>query len=213
MWFGILTPGEHECRPVAHPGTATLYCWNDIARMRIDGPADDLASGLRMLRGTMRRRGQEAHDPRCFVCGTDYALPDPQEARAAAEDLVPDPAGPDGGRGAFEPAAAGAIFALVHLEDDIREVRDEEALVVIPGARLATLVALDAIGRMLEILGVVMAGAEPERCSCCDAIAPAGARSASGTARAGHRVPSRAGRVGLSHARPAPRNRRRRRVR
>lgn len=193
MWFGILTPGEHECRPVADPGIATLYCWNDIARMRIDGPADDVASGLRMLRGTLRRRDQAPHEPRCFVCGTPYGLPDPEAARAAAEDWAPGPADTVGaGHRAVDPAGARAIFALVHLEDDVRDVRDEEALVVIPGARLATLVPLEAVDRMLEILAVALAMAEPERCASCDAIAPGGARVVGGMGRAQRRAAARA---------------------
>jgi len=194
MWFGILTPGEHECRPVAEPGVATLYCWNDIARMRIDGPAADVASGLRMLRGTMRRRGQEPHDPRCFVCGTGYAIPDPEQARAAAEDWKVPASGErcDDETLSLEPRTAAAIFALVHLDDDIRDVRDEEALVVIPGARLATLVPLDAIGRMLEMLGIALAGVDANRCTRCDALAPAGARVVGGANRAQRRADARA---------------------
>ena len=195
MWFGILTPGEHECRPVADPGVATLYCWNDIARMRIDGPADDVASGLRMLRGAMRRRDQEPHDPRCFVCGTPYELPDADAARAAAEDWAPEPPDPAVGEPeVFDPARARALFALVHLEDDVRDVREEEALVVVPSARLATLVPLDAVDRMLEILAVALAAAEPERCEGCDAIAPGGARVVGGTNRAQRRAAARADR-------------------
>lgn len=199
MWFGILTPGEHECRPVARPGVATLYCWNDIARMRIDGPADDVAFGLGMMRRSLRDRGQEPHDPRCFVCGMPYPIPDPEVARSEAQDLpateddaIDDAADDEDARAAFDHRPGAAMFALVHLADDIADVRDEEALLVVSGARLAALVPLDAVGRVLELLAVAFAGREPERCACCEAIAPAGTQGPGGMGRAQRRAAARA---------------------
>jgi hypothetical protein len=211
MWFGILTPGRHDCRPTATP-EATLYCWNDIARMRVDGPAADLASGLRMLRGTMRRRGQAPHEPRCFVCGTPYDIPDPALARADAQDWEPGHDGAPVGDGEappadVEPGGTAAMFALAHLEDGIDDVRDEEALLVIPAARLAMLVPVDAVSRLLDILARAPECVAPHRCACCDAIAPAGARVVNGQSRAERRATSRARRKadrgGGSHRRAA----------
>lgn len=196
MWLGILTPGTHECRPIAEPGVATLYCWNDIARIRIDGPADDLAGGLRMLRGSLRRRGQTPYDPRCFVCGCPYPVPDADAERDAAGPADPaDLAMPP--REVVESAEpidwGPATFLLVHLRDDVREVRDEEALVVLAGAPLGVLVPLDAVPRLAAMLSA-MEHPElgPPRCTACDAIAPAGARPGSTGSRAERRAAARA---------------------
>ncbi len=184
MWFGILTPGEHECRPVASPGQATLYCWNDIARIRIDGPYHDVAGGLRMLRASMEARGQMAHDARCFTCGAPYSVPEPVGARAGAQDLEPlgdDGSGVSDDQPVFDSRDAPARFVLVHLDDVPDPDVVEEALVVVPDALIATLVPLDAVSRMLEILAVVLADAPHDRCGYCDATAPAVARGGEGS--------------------------------
>jgi len=198
MWLGILTPGTHECRPVAEPGVATLYCWNDIARIRIDGPADDLPNGLRMLRGSLRRRGQQPYDPRCFVCGCPYSVPDAEAERDAAGPVDPAALAPPSAEvlEAAEPVDWGpSTFLLVHLQDDIRDVRDEEALVVLAGAPLGLLVPLDAVGRLAAMLsGLHPEGVSP-RCAACDAVAPAGARSAPGAGRAQRRAAARGDRA------------------
>lgn len=200
MWLGILTPGTHECRPIAEPGVATLYCWNDIARIRIDGPADDLASGLRMLRGSLRRRGQEPYDPRCFVCGCPYPLPDADAEREAAGPYDPEA---EPAPTPQELAAADAVdwgpatFLLVHLRDDVRDVRDEEALVVLAGAPLGVLVPLDAVSRLAATLSGLHPGElEPPRCEACDAVAPAGARPGATPNRAERRAAARAAGAG-----------------
>lgn len=177
MWLGILTPGAHPCRPVPAPGVATLYCWNDIARMRIDGPADDVAGGLRTLRRALQMRGQTAYDARCFVCGAPYEVPDPVLGRAQAVDWEPstdvDGEDPD----PLDLATPPSRFVLAHLEDHAAPVPDEEVLLVVPGSGIATLVPLVAVSRMLDILGVVLADIPHERCWNCEAVAPAGPRA------------------------------------
>lgn len=198
MWLGILTPGTHECRPIAEPGVATLYCWNDIARMRIDGPADDLANGLRMLRGSLRRRGQAPFDPRCFVCGCPYPIPDAEAERSAAGPADPEQLAPPSRDviEAADPLGWGrATFLLVHLQDDVRAVQDEEALVVLAGAPLGVVVPLDAVPRLAAILsGMEDDRLEPPRCAACDALAPAGARPGATGNRAERRAAARAAR-------------------
>lgn len=177
MWIGILTPGAHESRPVAEPGVATLFCWNDIARIRVDGPADDLEGGLRMLRATVVGRGQVPHDPRCFACGCPYSIPDPEDARARAVDRSDLPDDPRDARDAVPPRPEDAppLFALVHVDDEPGD--DEEALVVVPSVLFAVLVPLEAVSRLLELLPVALADAPPTRCESCAALAPAGVRA------------------------------------
>ncbi|PTL54785.1 hypothetical protein [Paraconexibacter algicola] len=192
MWFAILTPGTHECRPIAEPGVATLYCWNDIARIRIDGPAHDVASGLRMLRASLRRRGQAGHDPRCFVCGCPYPVPDPDGVLREAGP--PDPEGlamPADAADHQPPEHGPATLLLVHLADDVHDVRDEEALVVLAGTSVAMLVPLDALDHVGPLLSQTAATLEPARCEACDAVAPGGAR-AGGPGRAERRATARA---------------------
>jgi len=188
MWIGILTPGEHPARRApAMDGFATISCWNDIARMRVDGPYATLPDGLRMLRATMLERGQSSEEPRCFACGCPYDVPDAAEARGRAQDWEPPDDLPEVHhderyRDGIPDTPGPARYVLVHLEDEPGDyaLGEEEVLVVVPSVWWAMLVPLDALDRMLTIVTLALDGAEPERCPSCELPAPGDGRSADG---------------------------------
>jgi hypothetical protein len=223
MWFGLLTPGEHPCRPVAAPGIATLSCWNDIARVRQDGPVEDVATGLRRTREWMWSRGQEPRDPRCFTCAAPFPVPDVEELVREADERDLEERGPAGAAGPVvdapslrDPADLGArwrsveaprraLFALVHVADSVEaDDQDEEVLLVVPGPRLGLLVPIDALSRLLLIVGPRLTdddAAPPLRCERCGALAPGHPAG-----RGAHDAPPRRGRTRRASP-PVPRRR------
>ena len=171
MWFGILTPGAHPSRPTA-TREATVLCWTPQDRRKIDGPFAVVHGGLRVLRRIFYDQGLASCAPRCFVCLRACPVPDADDLRAG-QDVAEAPAFASAVSPAPPPARAALAFVhLADLDGPADPPLDEEALVVVPGAPLAVLTALDRVADTLALLERAAPGEPPPSCSRCGTMLP-----------------------------------------
>lgn len=210
MWIGLLTAGSHPSRATGDDDAVTLFAWGRTERLRIDGPAAGVVSGLRSVRRQAPEALGRAYDPRCFACREPYPLPFPDviraradagdlgadgnEETAAAPDLLADGPSPHHRRWRAEASNGGArnaAFLLVHVDDGAPIGVEGEVLVVVAGTNKALLVPFDTMARVADGASAACADAPLPLCCRCGCPVPGGVIGSQAPAAGGNRASRR----------------------